>query len=140
MREARPSRIKVAKGKLCFTELYFHYQQVVDLTRNLNPSSLSDLKITDINRLYLQQRKLDMEIMGRSSAWLDTGTLESLLTTSRFIIYLEKRQDLKVACPKEISYWQQWIDAVQLERTTLPPAKNGYGRYPLSVLKESVLR
>jgi len=111
---------------------------VVDLAKNLKPSPRGELEITDLNRMYLEQGALTVEIMGRGYAWLDTGTHESLLDASQFIATLENRQGLKVACPEEIAYRRQWIDAAQLERLAQPLTKNGYGQYLLRVLKEKV--
>ena len=111
---------------------------VVDLAKNLKPSPRGELEITDLNRMYLEQGALTVEIMGRGYAWLDTGTHESLLDASQFIATLENRQGLKVACPEEIAYRRQWIDAAQLERLAQPLTKNGYGQYLLRVLKGKV--
>ena len=127
-----------AKSNYAVTGLYFYDQQVVDLVRTLKPSARGELEITDLNRLYLERGMLKVEIMGRGYAWLDTGTHETLLDASQFIATLENRQGLKVACPEEIAYRKQWIDAAQLERLAQPLTKNGYGQYLLRVLKERV--
>ena len=129
---------KQPKSNYAVTGLYFYDRQVIDLTKSLKPSSRGELEITDLNRLYLEQGKLNVEVMGRGYAWLDTGTHESLLEASQFIATLENRQGLKVACPEEIAYRLQWIDAAQLERLAQPLTKNGYGQYLLRVLKEKV--
>jgi len=129
---------KQPKSNYAVTGLYFYDQQVVGLAKNLKPSPRGELEITDLNRLYLEQGTLKVEIMGRGYAWLDTGTHESLLDASQFIATLENRQGLKVSCPEEIAYRQQWIDAAQLERLAQPLAKNGYGQYLLRVLTEKV--
>ena len=126
------------KSNYAVTGLYFYDKQVVDLARTLKPSARGELEITDLNRLYLEQGMLHVEIMGRGYAWLDTGTHETLLDASQFIATLENRQGLKVACPEEIAYRQQWIDAAQLEKLAHPLTKNGYGQYLLRVLKEKV--
>ena len=126
------------KSNYAVTGLYFYDQQVVEMAKSLKPSPRGELEITDLNRLYLAQGQLNVEIMGRGYAWLDTGTHESLLDASQFISTLEQRQGLKVACPEEIAYRLRWIDAQQLERLAQPMAKNGYGKYLLRILKEQV--
>jgi len=128
------------KSNYAVTGLYFYDRQVVGMAKSLKPSARGELEITDLNRLYLEQGLLNVEIMGRGYAWLDTGTHESLLEAGQFIATLENRQGLKVACPEEIAYRQQWIDAAQVERLAHPLAKNGYGRYLLRIIKESVFR
>jgi glucose-1-phosphate thymidylyltransferase len=131
---------KQPKSNYAVTGLYFYDQQVVDLAKSLRSSARGELEITDLNRLYLEQGALTVEIMGRGYAWLDTGTHESLLDASQFIATLENRQGLKVSCPEEIAYRQQWIDAAQLETLAQPLTKNGYGQYLLRVLKENVFQ
>ena len=126
------------KSSYAVTGLYFYDQHVVDLAKSLKPSPRGELEITDLNRLYLEQGKLHVEIMGRGYAWLDTGTHGSLLEASQFIATLEQRQGLKVSCPEEIAFRQQWIDASQLEKLAQPLTKNGYGQYLLRVLKEKI--
>lgn len=129
---------KQPKSNYAITGLYFYDRQVVGLAKSLKPSARGELEITDLNRLYLAQGSLNVEIMGRGYAWLDTGTHESLLDASQFIATLENRQGLKVACPEEIAYRYRWIDAAQLERLAQPLLKNGYGRYLQRLLNENV--
>jgi len=129
----------VPKSSYAVTGLYVYDAHVAALAKQLKPSARGELEITDLNRLYLEQGRLHVEVMGRGYAWLDTGTHESVLDASQFIATIEHRQGLKVACPEEIAYRNKWIDASQLEKLAQPLLKNGYGRYLLQVLKESVL-
>jgi glucose-1-phosphate thymidylyltransferase len=125
------------KSNYAVTGLYFYDNQVVELAKNLKPSPRGELEITDLNRLYLEAGHLQVEVMGRGYAWLDTGTHDSLLEAGQFIATLEKRQGLKVACPEEIAFRSKWIDAAKLESLARPLAKNGYGQYLLQLLREA---
>jgi glucose-1-phosphate thymidylyltransferase len=124
---------KTPKSNYVLTGLYFYDNQVIDFAKRLKPSSRGELEIIDLNRFYLEQSQLNIEIMGRGYAWLDTGTQESLLEASQFIAALENRQGLKVACPEEIAYRQGWIDEHQLKKLITP---SGYGKYLNSLLSE----
>lgn len=122
------------KSNYAVTGLYFYDQQVCDIAADIKPSARGELEITDVNRYYLEQSQLNVEIMGRGYAWLDTGTHDSLLEAASFIATLQKRQGLQVACPEEISFRQGWINAEQLAALADPLKKNGYGQYLLSLL------
>jgi len=126
------------KSNYAVTGLYFYDNQVVEIAKNLKPSKRGELEITDLNRVYLDQGSLEVEIMGRGYAWLDTGTHQSLLEAGQYIATIENRQGLKVACLEEIAYRQGWIDAQALEALAVPLAKNGYGRYLQNLLKEKI--
>jgi glucose-1-phosphate thymidylyltransferase len=127
---------KQPRSRYAVTGLYFYDSRVVELARSLKPSARNELEITDLNRRYLELGLLDVVVMGRGHAWLDTGTHESLLEAAQFIQTIEKRQGLKVACPEEIAYRQGYIDAKQLEALALPLKNSGYGAYLLSLLHE----
>ena len=130
--EEKPVR---PKSNYAVTGLYFFDDQVCDIAASIKPSARGELEITDVNRRYLEMGKLNVEIMGRGYAWLDTGTHDSLLEATSFIATLQKRQGLQVSCPEEIAFRQGWISAEQLMVLAEPLKKNGYGQYLLSVLK-----
>lgn len=128
----------VPKSNYAVTGLYFYDEQVCDIAASIRPSARGELEITDVNARYLAQQQLQVEIMGRGYAWLDTGTHDSLLEAGQFIATLEKRQGLKVACPEEIAYRSGWINGAQLEALAAPMMKNGYGQYLMKVMRERV--
>ncbi len=123
------------RSNYAVTGLYFYDKQVCDIAANIKPSARGEYEITDVNRHYLQQQQLDVEIMGRGFAWLDTGTHDSLLEASSFIATLQRRQGLMVACPEEVAYVQRWINAEQVAALAAPLAKNGYGQYLLGLIR-----
>ena len=127
---------KDPKSRFAVTGLYFYDNQVVEIARTMKPSRRGELEITDVNRVYLERKELDVQVMGRGDAWLDTGTHDSLLEAGQFIQSLEKRQGLKICCPEEIVWRNGWIDDAQLERLAAPLAKGGYGRYLLELKEE----
>lgn len=126
------------KSNYAVTGLYFYDTDVCDIASSVKPSPRGELEITDVNRVYLESNKLNVELLGRGMAWLDTGTHESLLDASHFIATIERRQGLKVCCPEEIAFRRNYIDAAQLERLAEPLKKNGYGKYLLQLLNTTV--
>jgi len=127
------------RSNYAVTGLYFYDNQVLDIAASIKPSARGELEITDVNTLYLQANALTVEVMGRGTAWLDTGTHESLLEAAHFIETIEKRQGLKIACPEEIAYRLGWIDAQQVERLAAPLAKSDYGQYLKRMLREKIV-
>jgi glucose-1-phosphate thymidylyltransferase len=126
------------KSNYAVTGLYFYDNQVCDIAAQIRPSARGELEITDVNRVYLDRNELNVQLMGRGMAWLDTGTHESLLEAGQFIATIENRQGLKVACPEEIAYRKGYIDAAQLQALAQPLKKNGYGKYLLRLLNEQI--
>ncbi len=129
---------KHPKSRYAVTGLYFYDRQVVEIAASLKPSARGELEITDVNRVYLERKQLNVCVMGRGTAWLDTGTHEALMEASLFIQTLQKRQGLMVACPEEIAYRSGYITGAQLEALAQPMRNNGYGAYLLQLLRERV--
>jgi len=127
------------KSNYAVTGLYFYDNKVCDIAASIKPSPRGELEITDVNRVYLEQNKLKVEVMGRGMAWLDTGTHDSLLEAGQFIATIEKRQGLKVACPEEIAYRKGYITAEQVRKLAEPLKKNNYGQYLLQILEDKVI-
>ena len=129
--EEKPSN---PKSNYAVTGLYFYDNQVCDIAASIKPSARGELEITDVNRVYLQNKQLNVEMMGRGFAWLDTGTHDSLIEAASFIATLQKRQGMMVACPEEIAYFQQWIDKSDIQKLAEPLKKNEYGQYLLRLI------
>lgn len=130
--EEKPSK---PKSRYAVTGLYFYDNKVVDIAKSIKPSPRGELEITDVNRVYLEQGNLSVEMMGRGNAWLDTGTHDSLMEAGQFVQILEHRQGLKVACPEEVSWRMGWINEAQVRELAKPLVKSGYGKYLLDILE-----
>jgi glucose-1-phosphate thymidylyltransferase len=127
------------KSSYAVTGLYFYDNKVVELAKKIKPSARGELEITDLNNLYLEAGELSVQLMGRGSAWLDTGTIDSLLDASNFISAIEKRQGLKICCPEEIAFRKGFISQKQLVELAQPLIKSGYGKYLIKIAQEKII-
>ena len=127
---------KISSSKYAVTGLYFYDNSVVEYSKRINFSDRGELEITDINNIYLKEGKIDVEILGRGTSWIDTGTFDSLQNASAFVKTIEERQSLKIGCPEEVAWRMGWISNNKLEELALPLSQNNYGKYLLNLLDD----